>query len=108
MSFYRQREAADPRLCRADAGTQPGAHGLDPETDMGPLVDEKQLRTVSQYIETGVEEGARLISGGRRLNGSKFDHGWFLEPTLFDDVRPEMRISQEEIFGPVVTVYVYP
>jgi aldehyde dehydrogenase (NAD+) len=78
--------------------------GLDPETDMGPLVSEGQLETVRQYVEIGVKEGARLACGGHALTSGSYARGYFHEPTIFSDVAPAMRIAQEEIFGPVVAV----
>jgi aldehyde dehydrogenase (NAD+) len=78
--------------------------GLDPETEMGPVISEKQLETVMGYVEIGQREGARLAAGGHRLEGGCYARGWFHEPTIFADVQPEMRIAQEEIFGPVVSV----
>ncbi|PYV19569.1 MAG: aldehyde dehydrogenase [Acidobacteria bacterium] len=79
-------------------------NGLDPDVDMGPSINEAQLRTVEEYVRIGIEEGARLACGGHRLTGGDFDRGWFHEPTVFADVDPGMRIAQEEIFGPVVSV----
>jgi alpha-ketoglutaric semialdehyde dehydrogenase len=78
--------------------------GLDPSTQMGPSVSEGQLETVMKYVEVGVDEGARLLCGGHRLTGGMFSKGFFHEPTVFADVAPSMRIAQEEIFGPVVSV----
>ena len=78
--------------------------GLDPKTQMGPSVSESQLQTVMKYVEIGKAEGARLVTGGRRLEGGPYAHGWFHEPTIFADVSPSMRIAREEIFGPVVSV----
>jgi aldehyde dehydrogenase (NAD+) len=78
--------------------------GLDPATDMGPLVSDDQRKTVMTYVETGIKAGARLVCGGHPLTGGSFDHGFFHEPTIFADVDPSMRIAQEEIFGPVVSV----
>jgi acyl-CoA reductase-like NAD-dependent aldehyde dehydrogenase len=78
--------------------------GLDPATDMGPLVSDDQRKTVMTYVETGIKEGARLVCGGHPLTGGSFDPGFFHEPTIFADVDPSMRIAQEEIFGPVVSV----
>ncbi len=79
-------------------------NGLDPEVNMGPLVDETQLQTVSRYLEIGESEGARLLTGGNRLTDANYAHGFFIAPTLFDRVKPEMKIAREEIFGPVVSV----
>ncbi len=75
--------------------------GLDPDTEMGPAVSEDQLKTDLEYIEIGKQEGARLIAGGGAIEGKK---GYFVQPTLFADVRPDMRIAQEEIFGPVIGI----
>ena len=79
-------------------------NGLDPETDVGPLINEARVRNVEEYVQAGREEGARLLCGGRRLSGGPYDCGYFFEPTVFADVDPKMRIAQEEIFGPVVSV----
>jgi alpha-ketoglutaric semialdehyde dehydrogenase len=78
--------------------------GLDPETDMGPSISEGQLETVRQYVDIGRKEGARLACGGEALTASPHARGYFHEPTIFADVQPTMRIAQEEIFGPVVSV----
>src|SRR5690349_6948333 len=78
--------------------------GLDPATEMGPCINEQQLNTVMSYVEVGKNEGAKLLTGGNRLNGAAFSKGWFHEPTVFGDCSPNMRIAQEEIFGPVVSV----
>jgi len=78
--------------------------GLDPATQMGPVINESQLQTVEEYVEVGKNEGARLMCGGVRLTGGDYDHGWFHAPTIFGDCDPRMRIAQEEIFGPVVSV----
>ena len=77
--------------------------GLQAGMEMGPSVDETQMNTVLKYIEIGKNEG-ELRSGGARLTGSKYDKGWFVAPTIFDKVKPDSRIAQEEIFGPVVSV----
>jgi aldehyde dehydrogenase (NAD+) len=77
-------------------------NGLDPDVQMGPLVSAQQLKTVEQYIEAGKRDGAKLVIGGRRPPG--FERGFFLEPTVFDHVKPEHRIAREEIFGPVLSV----
>jgi aldehyde dehydrogenase (NAD+) len=78
--------------------------GRRPETQMGPSNSEAQLQTVMKYVRIGQEEGARLATGGRRLEGGAFAKGFFHEPTVFTDVDPRMRIAREEIFGPVVSV----
>jgi alpha-ketoglutaric semialdehyde dehydrogenase len=78
--------------------------GLDPNSDMGPCINEAQLKTVMDYVQIGQNEGAKLLCGGKRLDGGKYAKGWFHEPTIFGDCNPKMRIAQEEIFGPVVSV----
>jgi aldehyde dehydrogenase (NAD+) len=78
--------------------------GLRPETQMGPLVSQGQLETVMKYVDIGRDEGAKLACGGRRLTSGPHAKGFFHEPTVFADVAPSMRIAQEEIFGPVVSV----
>jgi alpha-ketoglutaric semialdehyde dehydrogenase len=78
--------------------------GLDPAVEMGPCINEQQLNTVMTYVEIGKEEGAKLLTGGNRLQGGAHAKGWFHEPTIFGDCSAEMRIAQEEIFGPVVSV----
>lgn len=75
---------------------------FDLETGMGPLASQRQLARVQDYVERGVSEGARLVTGGRRPE--HLERGWFLEPTLFADVENSTAIAQEEIFGPVLTV----
>jgi len=78
--------------------------GLDPKTEMGPLISQAQLNTVMKYVEIGRKEGATLASGGHPLTSGAYAKGFFHEPTVFADVAPPMRIAQEEIFGPVVSV----
>src|SRR5882672_2828739 len=79
-------------------------NGLDETSEMGPAVNERQLQTDLKYVEIGKNEGAKLACGGNRLDKGELQHGWFMEPTVFTDVDPKMRIAQEEIFGPVVSV----
>ncbi len=74
----------------------------EPGTDLGPLAAERQRTRVEGYIETGLEEGARVVTGGGRP--AHLERGWYVEPTLFADVDNSMRIAREEIFGPVLTV----
>jgi len=78
--------------------------GLDPSSEMGPCVNESQLKTVMEYVEIGKNGGAKLAAGGHRLESGAHAKGWFHEPTVFVDCDPKMRIMQEEIFGPVVSV----
>lgn len=79
-------------------------NGLDPGVEVGPLINERQLHKVEQYVAIGKDEGARLLCGGSPLTGGNYDRGWFFAPTIFGDVHPRMRIAQEEIFGPVVAL----
>jgi acyl-CoA reductase-like NAD-dependent aldehyde dehydrogenase len=76
---------------------------LDPKTRLGALVSEKQMNTVLGYIEAGKKEGANLVTGGRRVPVGG-NEGYFIEPTIFGAVKNDMRIAQEEIFGPVLAV----
>jgi aldehyde dehydrogenase (NAD+) len=78
--------------------------GLKPETEVGPLVNEGQRKTVESYVEIGLQEGAKLVAGGHAAKGPGLDSGWFHEPTIFAEVTPNMRIAKEEIFGPVLSV----
>ncbi len=78
-------------------------NGLDAGVDMGPSVDESQMNTVLKYIEIGKKE-AKLLCGGERLTGAKYDKGWFVSPTIFDEVQPQSALAQEEIFGPVLSI----
>jgi aldehyde dehydrogenase (NAD+) len=78
--------------------------GLDESIEMGPSVDEAQMRTVLRYIDVAKEEGAKLLAGGRRLESGAHAKGYFVEPTVFDGVTPGMRIAQEEVFGPVLSI----
>lgn len=79
-------------------------NGLDPETNMGPSINEAQLKTTMEYVQIGKNEGAKLVAGGNRLSGGAYAKGWFHEPTIFADCDPKMRVCQEEIFGPVIAV----
>ncbi|HWA98118.1 MAG TPA: aldehyde dehydrogenase family protein [Pirellulales bacterium] len=74
--------------------------GLDPETEQGPQVDQAQFDKIMQYIELGNKEGAECVTGGKRWG----DRGWFIEPTMFTNVKDDMAIAREEIFGPVLSV----
>jgi acyl-CoA reductase-like NAD-dependent aldehyde dehydrogenase len=79
---------------------------LDPKTRLGALVSEKQMNTVLGYIQAGKDEGAKVLAGGSRasVNG---DHGYFVEPTIFGGVKNDMKIAQEEIFGPVLATLAF-
>ena len=79
--------------------------GMEPGVDVRPLSSQYQFEKVMEYIGIGTEEGARLAYGGRPLSGPDYDDGYYIEPTIFTDMDPAMRIAQEEIFGPVLTVF---
>ena len=77
--------------------------GLEPDTQLGPLISAEQQERVRGYIETGKAEGAELVTGGEKRG----DHGWFVEPTLFSATRDDLTIAREEIFGPVLVALPY-
>ncbi len=84
----------------AKAKTRKLGDPLDPATEQGPQVSQEQLDKILSYVDIGRKQGAKLVTGG----GRKGDRGYFVEPTIFDQVKDEMQIAQDEIFGPVVTV----
>jgi len=86
---------------KAAASAMKVGKGTDPDTDIGPLVDDIQFKRVLEYIEHGKKEGAKVEVGGSRVG----DKGYFVQPTLFTDVKDDHKIAQEEIFGPVVSVF---
>jgi acyl-CoA reductase-like NAD-dependent aldehyde dehydrogenase len=79
-------------------------HPLDPETNMGPINNKAQYEKVLRYIDVGRTEGAKLLTGGAIPKGEAFERGFWIEPTVFGDVTPQMRIGREEIFGPVMSI----
>jgi aldehyde dehydrogenase (NAD+) len=79
-------------------------NGLESSVDVGPVINETQLHKIHEYVEIGIKEGAKLLVGGERATDGDLDKGYFYKPTIFADVTPEMRIFQEEIFGPVLSV----
>jgi len=81
-------------------------NGLEQGVQIGPAVDEDQLKTDLDYIEIAKNEGAELLCGGNRLTGAGYDKGYFIEPTIFSGVGSTMRIAQEEVFGPVLALIV--
>jgi acyl-CoA reductase-like NAD-dependent aldehyde dehydrogenase len=103
VSTARESEFVD-RLC-AMVDSMPIGDPREDATQIGPLFADHQRETVERYIAIGRDEGAILVKGGGRPAG--FDRGWFVEPTIFTGVEPEMTIAQEEIFGPVVAVMTY-
>jgi aldehyde dehydrogenase (NAD+) len=78
--------------------------GVDESSEIGPSVDESQFNTVLKYIDIGREDGATLLCGGKKAEGDGLENGYFVEPTVFDNVTPDMRIAREEIFGPVLGI----
>ena len=80
---------------------------MDPATEVGPVVAERQRARIEGYLESGREQGATVSLGGGRPSGPEFAKGWYVEPTVFSDVDNKMRIAQEEIFGPVLVVIPY-
>jgi aldehyde dehydrogenase (NAD+) len=80
-------------------------NGADPKTDVGPVINNDAVEKIMSYIRIGRnDDGATLACGGKRLTKGDYANGHFIEPTVFTDATPDMRISQEEIFGPVTTV----
>jgi len=79
-------------------------NGLDPKVDMGPSVSASQIKTVESYVKIGTDEGAQVVAGGKALRDGDYAKGYFHEPTVFAEVKRDMRIAQEEIFGPVTAV----
>jgi acyl-CoA reductase-like NAD-dependent aldehyde dehydrogenase len=78
---------------------------LSEDSKMGPMNSKAQYEKVLHYINAGKEDGARLMTGGKRPEGDLFKRGYWVEPTVFADVKPTMRIAREEIFGPVLSVF---
>ncbi|MCA1629646.1 MAG: aldehyde dehydrogenase family protein [Acidobacteria bacterium] len=99
-------EVADEFVERmaARAGALRIGDGTDPNTEVGPLVDSNQFESVLRYINIGREDGAELACGGGAADGDGMKKGYFVKPTVFTNVTPEMRIAREEIFGPVLSV----
>ena len=79
-------------------------NGLDPETESGPLVSAAQLAKIENFVQSALEEGARLVAGGRRPQAPELQKGYFYLPTVLADCRPDMRVVREETFGPILTV----
>src|SRR5713226_3738858 len=79
-------------------------NGLDERVEVGPQINEQQVATTEKYVQIGKGEGAKLEAGGKALNKPEHSYGWFFEPTVFTDVDSRMRIAQEEIFGPVLSL----
>lgn len=79
-------------------------NGLDPVTDVGPVINETALRKIDSYTRIGIDEGAKLLTGGEIATEGEFSKGFYYRPTVFAEADPEMRIAQEEIFGPTTTL----
>jgi betaine-aldehyde dehydrogenase len=77
----------------------------DPKTTMGSLVSQAQLDKVKHYVAVGLEDGGRLVCGGKQPNDPVLKNGFFFEPTVFADMKPNMRLAQEEVFGPIMSVF---
>lgn len=97
------QKAFTERLMAAAAKLQIG-DGLNPQIDMGPLVNVGRVKAVHEYTEVGRHEGAKLVMGGHPLSEKEYHEGAFYEPTIFTDVAPTMRIAREEVFGPFVSI----
>ena len=78
--------------------------GTNPQTEVGPLINSAQLQRVSHYLEIARAEGTKVLIGGEVANTGSLEHGFFFQPTVLDEVTPEMRVAKEEIFGPVVAL----
>lgn len=94
------------RVAAVGAGLRMG-NGIDPATELGPLVSRQQLDRVTGYLDIGKQEGVRVISGGTRRTDGDFAAGFFVPPTVFADVDDSMRVAREEIFGPVVSAIAF-
>jgi len=86
------------------AQTMKQGSGLDPDTRIGPLVSQEQLERVTNYLDVGKKEGAKVVLGGARNTQKGLEKGYYVQPTIFTGVKNDMRIAREEIFGPVVSV----
>jgi aldehyde dehydrogenase (NAD+) len=94
------------RLAGFGTGLKVG-NGMDPSTQIGPLASIRQLERVADYLEIGHSEGANAVIGGAKLDTPGLADGYFVAPTIFTDVRDDMRIAREEIFGPIMSVLAF-
>lgn len=101
LIVHRDVKAEFVRRLVAKSETLKVGYGLDEDVQIGPLVNQKALDKVSSYMDVAAEEGVKVLAGGKRAEVGK---GYFFEPTLFDEVSPQMRVAQEEIFGPVLSI----
>ena len=97
-----KKKMTDMLMARAEKITI--GDGLDESVEMGPLINQAARDKVERYIKIGKDEGARLVMGGAVYDQGNCKDGWFFQPTIFDQVTPRMRIAQEEIFGPVLSI----
>jgi alpha-ketoglutaric semialdehyde dehydrogenase len=97
-----KKELTDMLVARAE--TIKIGDGLDESVEMGPLINHAAREKVHRYVQIGKEEGARLLTGGSIYEEGKWIDGYFYRPTIFDQLSPAMRIAQEEIFGPVLSI----
>ncbi|EGL83802.1 Aldehyde Dehydrogenase [Caldalkalibacillus thermarum TA2.A1] len=97
-----QQEVERELVRRAQALTL--GNGLDEHVDVGPVINRSALEQIDKYVQIGQEEGATLLSGGQIAKGELLSKGYFYHPTIFTNVSPTMRIAQEEIFGPVLSI----
>jgi len=97
-----KKKMTDMLVARAEKITI--GDGLDESVEMGPLINQAAREKVERYIKIGKDEGARLVLGGAVYDQGNCKDGWFFQPTIFDQVTPRMRIAQEEIFGPVLSI----
>jgi acyl-CoA reductase-like NAD-dependent aldehyde dehydrogenase len=97
------REEFTDRLIDRVGGMKVG-NGLDPDVELAPVINEKQKDRVLEYISVGQQEGAKVLTGGEELTGEEYANGYFVAPTVFEAMTPEMRIAREEIFGPVTGI----
>jgi aldehyde dehydrogenase (NAD+) len=91
------------RLLERVGGMKVG-NGLEPDVELAPVINEQQKNRVLEYISVGQQEGAKVLTGGEELKGADYENGYFLSPTVFDNMTPDMRIAKEEIFGPVTGI----
>jgi aldehyde dehydrogenase (NAD+) len=91
------------RLLERVGGMKVG-NGLDADVELAPVINEQQKNRVLEYISVGQQEGAKVLTGGEELKGGDYENGYFLAPTVFDDMTRDMRIAKEEIFGPVTGI----
>lgn len=79
-------------------------NGMDPKTEIGPVVSEDALNTIEEYVKSAEQDGANILIGGKRLHGGIYDRGYYYKPTVITNVTPEMKVAKEEIFGPVLVI----